>query len=142
MPNNSTTSWSIFPPETEEVQFDEKWDFVDKKEKHCDENQKTFLGANDARCGDNWDHVAIDAEHKLVLEVVNGKRTEENTKALVQNTAKRLKNKPPRLITSDEWRVYEKAILEAFGERHVPPPTGLPGRPRGAFYVPTEDLAL
>jgi len=75
-----------------------------------------------------------------VLEVVNGKRTEENTELLVQNTAKRLKNKVPRLITSDEYKPYKKAILKAFGERHVPPPTGLRGRPRGAFYVPTEDL--
>jgi len=135
MPNNFTMSWSLFPPETEEVQFDEKWNFVYKKEKHCDESNPT-----DARCGDNWDHVALDPEHKLVLEVVNGKRTEENTKRLAFGTAKRLDFKAPRLITSDEWRVYEKAILEAFGERHVPPPTGMPGRPRSPFFVPTEDL--
>ena len=82
----------------------------------------------------------MDAEHKLVLEVVNGKRTEENTELLVQNTAKRLQNKTPRLMTSDEYKPYKKAILKAFGEQHVPPPTGLPGRPRGAFYVPTKDL--
>ncbi len=135
MPNNFTRSWSNFPPETKEIQFDEKWDFVRKKEKNCDENNPA-----NARCGDNWDHVALDAEHKLVLQVVNGKRTEENTKSLVQKTAERLNFKAPRLITSDEWRSYEKAILEAFGEKHVPPPTGLPGRPRGAFYVPTEEL--
>jgi len=106
-----------------------------KKQKNCDENNPA-----DARCGDNWDHVALDAEHKLVLEVVNGKRTEENTKLLVQKTAKRLKNKTPRLITSDEYKPYKKAILRAFGKRHVPPPTGLRGRPRSAFYVPTKDL--
>ena len=135
MRKNFTTSWSIFPPNTEEIQFDEKWDFVQKKQKHCDENNPA-----DARCGDNWDHVAIDAEHKLVLEVVNGKRTEENTDLLVQNTAKRLGNKAPRLITSDEWRAYVKAILEAFGERCVPPPTGLRGRPRSPFFVPTPEL--
>ena len=29
------TSW-LFPPETREVQFDEKWSFVYKKEKNCD----------------------------------------------------------------------------------------------------------
>jgi hypothetical protein len=40
-----------------------------------------------------------------VLEVVNGKRTEENTKRLVLGTVKRLNFKAPRLITSDEWRV-------------------------------------
>ena len=30
-----TTSWR-FPPRTTEVQFDEKWAFVAKKEAHCD----------------------------------------------------------------------------------------------------------
>jgi hypothetical protein len=29
--------------------------------------------------------------------------------------AKRLKNKVPRLITSDEYKPYKKAILRAFG---------------------------
>jgi hypothetical protein len=31
-----TTSWSPFPPRTREVQFDEKWAFVAKKEANCD----------------------------------------------------------------------------------------------------------
>jgi len=97
------------------------------------------LGA-ERRCGDNWDHVAFDAEHKLVLKVVNGKRTEENTVFLVQETARCLDSKVPRLITSDEYKPYRNAILEGFGERHVPEPTGLPGRPRAAFFVPPENL--
>jgi IS1 family transposase len=75
-----------------------------------------------------------------VLEVVNGKRTEENTELLVQKTAKRLKNKAPRLVTSDEYKPYKKALLKAFGERHVPEPTGLPGRPRAVFFVPPQEL--
>jgi len=128
-------SWLLFPPNTEEVQFDEKWDFVRKKQKNCDENNPA-----DDRCGDNWDHVALDAEHKLVLEVVNGKRTEENTKLLVRKTAKRLNFKPPRLITSDEWRPYVKAILEAFGEKRVPQRTGRRGRPHGPRYRPKRGL--
>ena len=75
-----------------------------------------------------------------MLEVVNGKRTEENTKLLVQNTAKRLQNEAPRLITSDEYKPYKPAILEAFGKQCVPPSTGLPGRPRSPFFVPTDEL--
>jgi hypothetical protein len=31
-----TTSWFLFPPATVEVQFDEKWAFVAKKQKNCD----------------------------------------------------------------------------------------------------------
>jgi hypothetical protein len=135
-PNSFTTNSSIFPPHTKEVQFDEKWDFVRKKGKHFDANNPA-----DARCGDNWDHVAIDTEHKLVLEVVNGKRTEANTERLVRNTAKRLKNKAPRLITSDEYKPYKKAILKAFGEKRVPKRTGRRGRPKGPRYRPKKDLA-
>lgn len=75
-----------------------------------------------------------------MLEVVNGKRTEANTQLLVQKTAKRLKNRPPRLITSDEWAAYKKAILVAFGQPHTPPPTGKRGRPRKAVYIPPPDL--
>jgi len=30
-------SWWLFPPATREVQFDEKWSFVGKKEKHCEQ---------------------------------------------------------------------------------------------------------
>jgi IS1 family transposase len=128
-------NWLLFPPQTEEVQFDEKWDFVYKKEKNCDESNPA-----DARRGDNWDHVGFDAEHKLVLEVVNGKRTKPNTKQLVRKTAKRLQGKTPRLITTDEYKVYEEAILEAFGEKRVPKHTGRRGRPRKPRYRPPKDL--
>jgi len=108
---------------------------VYKKEKNCDENNPA-----DARRGDNWDHVALDAEHKLVLEVQNGKRTEKNTKELVRKTAQRLQNRPPRLITSDEYTPYKKAILEAFGQKRVPRRTGRRGRPKKVRYRPPKDL--
>jgi len=117
------------------VQFDEKWDFVYKKEKHCDENDPA-----DAHCGDNWDHVALDAETKPVLEVGNGKRTEKNTEQLVQKTAARLQNRVPRLITSDAHSPYRKAILKAWGKKKVPRRTGKRGRPKKARYRPPKDL--
>jgi IS1 family transposase len=127
-------SW-FFPPNTEEVQFDEKWDFVRKKQKNCDENNPS-----DARCGDNWDYVSLDAEHKLILQVVNGKRTVENTKRLVRLTAQRLKFLIPRLITSDEYKPYKQAILESFGTKRTPKRTGKRGRPKKPRYRPPKDL--
>ena len=54
-------------PLTRELQFDEKWSFVYKKEARCEESGETF--------GDNWDRVAIDPEHRLLLSIVPGKRT-------------------------------------------------------------------
>ena len=71
-----------FSPQTREVQFDEKWSFVAKKEKHCDPDK-----AADRQQGDNWDHVAFDPEHRLVVSVVPGKRTEDKTHELVQDSA-------------------------------------------------------
>ena len=59
------TNWWLFPPRTREVQLDEKWAFVGKKEEHCDPTDPA-----DAKQGDHWDHVALDAEHRLVLSVV------------------------------------------------------------------------
>ena len=106
-----------------------------KKEKNCDDDNPA-----DERRGDNWDHVGYDAEHKLVLQVENGKRTKENTKEVVKNTAKRLGGKIPRLITSDGYKVYEEAILETFGEKQEPERTGKPGRPKKATYIPPPDL--
>jgi IS1 family transposase len=135
MPSNFTRSWSPHfqqhsPPQTDEVQLDEKWSFVYKKEQNCDADNPA-----DARRGDNWDHVALDARHKLVLAVVNGKRTMRNTKRLLRLTAKRLQHRVPRLITSDEYKPYQEAILEAFGEKHIPQRTGKRARPKKTRYT-------
>lgn len=80
---STRNSW-LFPPQTREVQFDEKWSFVGKKEKHCHPEKPA-----DRRQGDNWDHVAFDAEHRLVVSVVPGKRTEDKTQQLVQDFRER-----------------------------------------------------
>jgi IS1 family transposase len=104
------------------VQFDEKWAFVARKQKHC--------RADDARCGDCWDHVALDPETRLVVSLVVGKRTAEATRALVRDFRRRTDSRVMRLMTSDEYPAYEEAIRDAYGTRVVPPRTGRPGRPR------------
>ena len=63
-----TSSW-LFPPQTREVQLDEAWSFVAKKQKNCNPADPA-----DDHKGDWWDHVAYDPEHKLVLAVVPGAR--------------------------------------------------------------------
>jgi hypothetical protein len=96
-PRPPTTSWWPFPPSTREVQFDEKWSFVYKKQKNCDPTDPA-----DDHCGDYWDYVAYDPEHRLVLAVIPGARTEENGVAIVGEVAERLGGAPPELLTSDE----------------------------------------
>jgi IS1 family transposase len=110
--------------------MDEKWAFVGKKQKRCNENDP-----DDARLGDCWDHVALDPVHRLVLRVVPGKRTAEKVRTLVQDVQRRTGGRMLNLITTDEYRPYQQAILEAYGRKITPPPTGRPGRPRSPHWV-------
>jgi hypothetical protein len=124
MPTTLTRSSWLFPPRTKEVQFDEKWAFVAKKQRHCDPTDPA-----DDHKGDYWDHVAYDPEHRLVLAVIPGTRTIENAEALTAEVKRRLGGQAPDLITSDEAPAYATAIEHTFGEP-APPPERHPGRPR------------
>jgi IS1 family transposase len=129
------TNWSPFPPRTREVQFDEKWAFVAKKEANCDP-----LDPADLRKGDTWDHVAFDPEHRLVVSVVPGERTAENVAAVVEDFRRRTAGRLMDLMTTDGYPAYETAILEAYGQTVTPPRTGKPGRPRAPYKVPPPGL--
>jgi IS1 family transposase len=135
MPRRPTTSWSPFPPLTTEVQFDEKWSFVAKKEAHCDRSDPT-----DDHKGDYWDHVAFDPENRLVIAVVPGARDVEGTETLVREFRRRTGERAMRLMTSDAYPAYQTAILDAYGETVTPPRTGKPGRPMKAFKKPPSEL--
>jgi hypothetical protein len=116
-----TSSW-LFPPATREVQFDEKWAFVGKKQKNCDPTDP-----DDDHKGDWWDHVAYDPEHKLVLAVVPGARVAESVEEVVAEVKDRLGDRTPALMTSDEYAVYEPVIATTFSEVVPQAPSG-PGR--------------
>jgi IS1 family transposase len=122
-------SW-LFPPKTREVQFDEKWSFVGKKEKHCDPDKPSLQPQ-----GDNWDHVAFDPEHRLVVSVVPGKRTEDKTQQLVEDFRQRTGGRLMNLMTSDEYPAYRTAIFAAYAVTQEQPRTGCRGRPRKAQKV-------
>lgn len=128
-----TTGWA-FPPLTTQLQFDEAWAFVGKKEANCDRTDPA-----DDHKGDYWDHVAFDPESRLVLEVVPGARTIENTETLVANARRRTGERIMDLMTSDDYPAYETAIRHAYGKTVTPPRTGQPGRPKASFQeVPAE----
>ena len=122
-------------PLTREIQMDEAWPFVAKKEKNCGEDDP-----EDRSPGDCWDHVAFDPEHRLVVSVVPGERTAGSVRELVGDLKDRLGGLVPRLITTDEYSPYAAAILEAFGTEVVPPRTGRRGRPRSPYKVAPEGL--
>jgi IS1 family transposase len=84
--------------------------------------------------------VALDPEHKLVVAVVPGTRTIENTEALIADFRRRTEGRLMNLMTSDDYPAYETAILHAYGETITPPRTGKPGRPKASYQVPPPGL--
>lgn len=129
------TSWWAFPPSTREVQCDEKWAFVAKKQKHCRDDEPA-----DEQRGEHWDHVAYDPEHRLVLSVVPGKRTTENARLLVDDFKRRTGGRILDLITTDDYRPYRKAIWDLYGQPWVPPRAGRRGRAPRTYWVPPPAL--
>jgi IS1 family transposase len=127
-------SWP-FPPETREIQLDEMWSFVAKKQKNCNPDDPA-----DDHKGDWWDFVAYDAEHRLVVAVVPGSRSIENAEELVQEVHDRTGGRADVLLTSDELPAYETAIENVYGVPEEPKPSGGPGRPavRPGREVPAE----
>jgi hypothetical protein len=69
-----------------------------KKQQHCDPGDPA-----DSEQGDNWDHVAFDPTHRLVVSVVPGKRTAVKTDALVQDVHRRTGGCILDLMVSDEY---------------------------------------
>jgi IS1 family transposase len=122
-PACSTTSGWLFPPKTREAQLDEKWSFVFKKQEHCDPDDPA-----DTNRGDSWDHVAFDPESRLVLVVVPGARDAEAVEEVVGELERRTDRDVLKLVTSDEYPVYETALLNVFGEEVTTTATGRKGR--------------
>jgi hypothetical protein len=108
---------------------------VAKKEKSCDPNDPA-----DDRKGDTWDHVAIDAESRLVLSVVPGERTAESVVAVVEDFKRRTDGRLMDLITTDGYLANEDALLQAYGETVTPPRAGKRGRPKAAYWVTPKGL--
>jgi hypothetical protein len=71
---------------------------------------------------------------------VPGKRTAENTEALVAEFRRRTGGRLMGLMTSDDYPAYETAILHAYGQTITPPRTGKRGRPRAPYQAPPPGL--
>ena len=105
-----TSSW-LFPPRTREVQFDEKWSFVGKKQKNCDP-----LNPADDHKGDWWDHVAFDPRAQVGPGGGPRARVTESVEEVVAEVKDRLGEQPPGSMTSDEYAAYETVIATTFSE--------------------------
>jgi hypothetical protein len=106
-----------------------------KKKKNCDAENPA-----DQDYGDQWDHVALAAESRLVVSMVPGKRTIENTTELFKDFAERRGGEPPALVTSDQYAPYATTLANQYSEVVTPPKTGKVGRPQQPYTVPVPDL--
>ena len=120
---------------TEEIQLDELWSFLRKKEANL-----TELEALRQEFGDCWVWVAFDPIRKLVVAFVIGKRTQENAIRLLQAVRRTLRPGSLPLFTSDELSCYEDALVEVFGARIQPLRLGERGRFPHPVTAPPEDL--
>ena len=121
--------------ELTQVQLDEMWTFVHKKERLLNEQEKA-----NGEWGDNWIWIAFDPIHKLVVAMLLGDRTEEEAMGLLSRLRARLAERYLPLFTSDSLPHYAKAILHIFGAWIRPQRKGNRGRFPKPRPVPTEEL--
>jgi IS1 family transposase len=89
------------------IEMDEQWAFIQKK-------AKRVRPGDPKEFGDCYLFLALDATSKAVLTYVVGKRSAENTRAIVRDLRARVLNRPQ--ITADGWPAYPDAIESAFGD--------------------------
>jgi len=106
-----------------EVQMDELWTFIHKKEGNLSE-----LEALEREWGDAWVWVAFDPETKVILGFVVGKRTKDNAIRLLNRVKEVLGEGCLPLFTSDELASYEDALVQVFGVTVQPERKGTRGR--------------
>lgn len=110
-------------PSPREVQLDELWSFLKKKEKNTSEVEALRKEWGECRV---W--VAFDPESKVVLGFVLGKRTKDRAVRLLKRVHEVLAPGKFPLFTSDELSSYEDAIVEVFGVTIHPERNGDRGR--------------
>src|SRR6266478_3959114 len=90
------------------VQVDEIWSFCYAKQKNV-----TLEMAETRICGNVWTFVAIDADTKLVISWLVGRRDAGCAAEFLQDVAGRLKNRIQ--LTTDGHKMYLTAVPDAFG---------------------------
>ena len=89
------------------VQCDEIWSFVGAKEKNVPKQERCFGR------GDVYTWVAIDADSKLVLSWMVGRRDWQYAKVFIDDLATRLANRIQ--LSTDGHHAYLQAVESAFG---------------------------
>ncbi len=93
-----------------EVQVDEFWGFVHKKEYNLTDEEKLL-----EESGDMWTFTAIMPENKLIFAYLSGKRTYTNCRKFISMIRKRSDGAIP-YFSSDGYEGYKESILSIYGE--------------------------
>ena len=93
----------------ERVQVDEIWSFVGCKQKNV-----TVEKMERALCGDAWTFAAIEAQSKLVISWLVGRRDAGCATEFLQDVASRLANRVQ--LTTDGHKMYLNAVVDAFAD--------------------------
>ena len=91
----------------ENIQVDEIWCFVGKKQRHLTSTD------NEYEVGGQWVFVALDADSKLIPSYTIGKRNYQNTLSFLNDLSERLDNRVQ--LRSDAFMNYMRAVEESFG---------------------------
>lgn len=136
----------------EDVQCDEIWGFVQKKEAH-----KWPWEAHDNKVGDAYCFVAIERNTKLVLAHRLGRRTDEDTRKFITDLRRATADQRFQLST-DGFKPYVKAVAGALkdrvdfaqlvkvyatsaeGQRRYSPPDVVEAVPKVIFGNPDKDF--
>jgi len=136
----------------EDVQCDEIWGFVQKKEAH-----KWPWEAHDNKIGDAYCFVAIERKTKLVLAHRLDRRTDEDTRKFITDLRRATANQRFQLST-DGFKPYVKAVAGALkdrvdfaqlvkvlatsveGQRRYSPPDVVEAVPKVIFGNPDKDF--
>jgi IS1 family transposase len=89
------------------IELDEVWAFVGKKERHVTQDDPLEYG-------DNYTFTALDANTKLVISYVIGRRTPETTYRHCADLNERVLGKPQ--INTDGYPAYIRALRHVFGD--------------------------
>lgn len=90
------------------IQCDEIWAFCYAKQKNVPEDKKGTFGY-----GDVWTWTGIDADTKLIVSYMLGRRDATYANAFMQDVAERVVNRIQ--LTTDGLRSYLDAVYNAFG---------------------------
>jgi IS1 family transposase len=94
---------------TKRIECDEIWSFCYAKQKNVPEDKRGQFGY-----GDVWTFVALDADTKLVLSWLVGRREPEHAYEFLKDVKERVSNRIQ--LTTDGHRMYYEAVDNTFGD--------------------------